>query len=134
MLANPVEVAIQTAIRAPQPAIDATVLERSKHAAREWRHRKHFQHFAITDIVCWFWNRLCGVRLIFTQLDHLIGERKRIERIDIFGRVSRRDRRVGHRQHAAALVSAKLDLSGSMSGQYLVETKVEIVVTEFVNE
>src|ERR1044072_9597125 len=110
MLANQVKVATQTTISASQPAIDAAVLESSKHSACKWGHRKTLQHFAITDLIGWFRNRRQDIRLIFTELDHLIGERKRVERVDIFGRVSRRDRGVSHRQHAATLGGAERDL------------------------
>ena len=50
MLANQIEVATQTTIRAAQPSIDAAILESSKHSTCELRSGKNLQHFAITEI------------------------------------------------------------------------------------
>src|SRR6185503_14162344 len=49
MLADQIEIAIETTVGASQTAIDTTVFECSESAPRELWHRKKFQHVSVTN-------------------------------------------------------------------------------------
>src|SRR5262249_37436353 len=106
MLADQIEIAIETTIGASQLSIDAAIFECSKCAPCELRHRKQFEHVAVADLADLF--LVFGCLLVFPKLHNFIREGESIERLDILLRISCSDRGVGYAQHAATLVSAKL--------------------------